>query len=56
MNTSLIVMLTVCLSLIIALLVVLWKLDERVLRLEALVKCMESEIIAIRRKAAFKED
>jgi len=30
----------------------LWKLDERVLRLEALVSCLEREAKALRRKIA----
>lgn len=33
-----------------------WKMDERVIRLEALVKCLESEMIALRRKIALDED
>lgn len=33
-----------------------WKMDERVTRLEALVKCLESEIIALRRKITVDED
>lgn len=41
-----IILLPVCAMLIIA----LWKIDERVLRLEAIVKCLESETRAIRRK------
>lgn len=44
----LVLYLPVCAMLIIA----LWKIDERVLRLEALVKCLESETRALRRKAA----
>lgn len=32
------------------LIIALWKIDERVLRLEALVKCLESEARALRRK------
>lgn len=32
-----------------------WKMDERVTRLEALVKCLESEMIALRRKIALGE-
>lgn len=42
----LVLYLPVCAMLIIA----LWKIDERVLRLEALVKCLESEARALRRK------
>lgn len=42
----LVLYLPVCAMLIIA----LWKIDERVLRLEALVKCLESEVRALRRK------
>ncbi len=42
----LVLYLPVCAMLIIA----LWKIDERVLRLEALVKCLESETRALRRK------
>lgn len=42
----LVLYLLVCAMLIIA----LWKIDERVLRLEALVKCLESEARALRRK------
>ena len=41
-----IILLPVCEMLIIA----LWKIDERVLRLEAIVKCLESETRALRRK------
>lgn len=41
-----IILLPVCAMLIIA----LWKIDERVLRLEAIVKCLESETSALRRK------
>lgn len=44
--------LAVCAALIIA----LWKIDERVLKLEALVKCLESEIRALRRIIALKGD
>lgn len=44
--------LPVCAALIIA----LWKIDERVLKLEALVKCLESETRALRRKIAQKGD
>ena len=33
-----------------------WKMDERVIRLEALVKCLESEMIALRRKITLGED
>lgn len=33
-----------------------WKMDERVTRLEALVKCMESEMIALQKKIALSED
>ncbi len=33
-----------------------WKMDERVTRLEALVKCMESEMIALQKKIALGED
>ncbi len=36
--------------------IALWKIDERVLKLEALVKCMESELIALRRKIALSKD
>ena len=32
------------------LIIALWKIDERVLRLEAIVKCLESETRALRRK------
>ena len=32
------------------------KMDERVIRLEALVKCLESEMIALRKKIALDED
>jgi hypothetical protein len=42
----LVLYLPVCAALIIA----LWKIDERVLKLEALVKCLESETRAMRRK------
>lgn len=42
----LVLYLPVCAMVIIA----LWKIDERVLRLEALVKCLESETRALRRK------
>lgn len=42
----LVLYLPVCAALIIA----LWKIDERVLKLEALVKCLESETSALRRK------
>lgn len=42
----LVLYLPVCAMLIIA----LWKIDERVLRLEALVKCLESEVRALRSK------
>lgn len=44
----LVLYLPVCTMLIIA----LWKIDERVLRLEALVKCLESETRTLRRKIA----
>ena len=44
----LVLYLLVCAMLII----VLWKIDERVLRLEAIVKCLESETRALRRKIA----
>ncbi len=47
----LVLYLPVCAMLIIA----LWKIDERVLRLEALVKCLESETRALRRKIVRKE-
>lgn len=46
----LVLYLPVCAMLIIA----LWKIDERVLRLEALAKCLESETRALRRKIAQK--
>lgn len=36
--------------------VINWKMDERVTRLEALVKCLESEMIALRKKIALDED
>lgn len=36
--------------------VINWKMDERVTRLEALVKCLESEMIALRKKIALSED
>ena len=36
--------------------VINWKMDERVTRLEALVKCLESEMIALRKKATLDED
>lgn len=48
----LVLYLPVCAALIIA----LWKIDERVLKLEALVKCLESETRALRRKIALKGD
>lgn len=48
----LVLYLPVCAALIIA----LWKIDERVLKLEALVKCLESETRALRRKIAQKGD
>ena len=44
----LVLYLPVCAMVIIA----LWKIDERVLKLEALVKCLESETRALRRKIA----
>ena len=33
-----------------------WKMDIRVTRLEALVRCLESEITALRKKIALNED
>jgi hypothetical protein len=36
--------------------VINWKMDKRVIRLEALVKCLESEMIALRKKIALGED
>lgn len=33
-----------------------WEMDERITRLEALVKCLESEMIALRKKIALSED
>jgi hypothetical protein len=36
--------------------VINWKMDERVTRLEALVKCLESEMIELRKKIALNED
>lgn len=42
----LVLYLLACAMVIIA----LWKIDERVLRLEALVKCLESEVRTLRRK------
>lgn len=36
--------------------VINWKMDERVTRLEALVKCLESEMIELRKKIALSED
>lgn len=48
----LVLYLPVCAMLIIA----LWKIDERVLRLEALVKCLESETRALRRKIVMQKE
>lgn len=48
----LVLYLPVCAMLIIA----LWKIDERVLRLEALVKCLESETRALRRKIVMRKE
>jgi hypothetical protein len=36
--------------------VINWKMDIRVTRLEALVRCLESEITALRKKIALDED
>jgi hypothetical protein len=36
--------------------VINWKMDIRVTRLEALVRCLESEITALRKKIALSED
>ena len=36
--------------------VINWKMDVRVARLEALVKCLESEMIALRKKIALDKD
>jgi hypothetical protein len=38
------------------LIIALWKMDERVLRLEALVKCLESETRALRRKIVMRKE
>lgn len=46
-----VIYLPVCAALIIA----LWKMDERIVRLEALVKCLESETRALRRKITLKD-
>lgn len=35
--------------------IALWKIDERVLKLEAIVKCLESELIALRKKITLSE-
>jgi len=48
----LVLYLPVCAMLIIA----LWKMDERVLRLEVLVKCLESETRALRRKIVMRKE
>ena len=48
----LVLYLPVCAMLIIA----LWKMDERVLRLEALVKCLESETRALRGKIVMRKE
>jgi hypothetical protein len=47
----LVLYLPVCAMLIIA----IWKIDERVLKLELLVKCLESETKALRRKTTPKD-
>lgn len=52
---EIIVMLLLYLPFVLRVLIALWKLDERVLRLEALVKCLESEMSALRRKITLKE-
>ena len=52
---DIIVMLLLYLPFVLGVLISLWKLDERVLRLEELVKCLESETRALRRKIALKE-
>ena len=36
--------------------VINWKMDIRVTRLEALVRCLESEITALRKKIALNKD
>ena len=36
--------------------VINWKMDERVTRLEALVKCLESVMIELRKRVALDED
>lgn len=36
--------------------VINWKMDIRVTRLEALVRCLESEIAALRKKIALNKD
>ena len=36
--------------------VINWKMDIRVTRIEALVRCLESEIAALRKKIALNED
>jgi hypothetical protein len=55
----LVLYLPVCAMLIIAiwkmLMIAIWKIDERVLKLEALVKCLESETRALRRKTTLKD-
>ena len=51
---DIIVALLLYLPFVLGVLIALWKLDERVLRLEALVKCLESETRALRRKIALK--
>ena len=48
----LVLYLPVCAMLIIA----LWKIAERVLKLEALVKCLESETRALRRKIVMRKE
>lgn len=45
-----IILLVLYLPVCAALIITLWKIDERVLKIEALVKCLESETSALRRK------
>lgn len=50
-----IILLVLYLPVCAALITAIWKIDERVLKLEALVKCLEAETKALRRKITQKD-
>lgn len=52
---DIIVILLLYLPFVLGVFIALWKLDERVLRLEAFVKCLEYETRALRRKITLKD-